>query len=363
MGKNSKGSVAVRSLDGRLRLVWSHCGKRYYLAVGLDDTPENRTIAEYKAKTIERDLLLDNFDSTLNRYRPQVIDGLTALDLFDRWIAMKRRSVDGKTIEKYQALKSKLTNLLKGRNAELLPRDCDRVLRQLSNELQPITLLDRLSILRACWKWGMSQGFVKENAWSEVKIKVPPKQSPKPFSDSEITRIRDAFKNSAYYSYYSDYVDFLFGTGCRTGEAVGLLWRHVADDFSSVWIGEILTKGKRKAEKRNKGRIVPLTPFLQAMLKRKAENGKAPDQLVFTAAEGGAIDANNFRNRAWKPILESLGIDYRKPYTTRSTLISHALDQGMNPVEISELVGNRIETLHRHYAGVVRRPKLPDLLD
>jgi hypothetical protein len=53
----------------------------------------------------------------------------------------------------------------------------------------------------------------------------------------------------------------------------------------------------------------------------------------------------------------------RKPYTTRSTLISHALDMGMNPAMIAEMTGHDIQTLFRHYAGNVQgRPRLPDLM-
>lgn len=43
--------------------------------------------------------------------------------------------------------------------------------------------------------------------------------------------------------------------------------------------------------------------------------------FVFTGVRGAPFHARNFRNRAWKPILDSLGIPYRKPYTTRETII------------------------------------------
>jgi integrase len=60
--------------------------------------------------------------------------------------------------------------------------------------------------------------------------------------------------------------------------------------------------------------------------------------------------------------LTLLGIDYRKPYTTRHTLISHALDMNMNPVAVAQLTGHNVETLYENYAGVVNsRPRLPEL--
>lgn len=63
-----------------------------------------------------------------------------------------------------------------------------------------------------------------------------------------------------------------------------------------------------------------------------------------------------------KPALEELGINYRRPYTTRHTLISHGLETGMNPVAIARLTGHDVRTLYESYAGLVNLPQLPDLL-
>jgi integrase len=87
-----------------------------------------------------------------------------------------------------------------------------------------------------------------------------------------------------------------------------------------------------------------------------------PDDPIFTSTNGCAIDAKNFCNRYWKPALVELGIDYRRPYNTRHTLISHGLEAGMNPVAIAALTGHDVRTLYENYAGLVNSPQLPDLL-
>lgn len=185
---------------------------------------------------------------------------------------------------------------------------------------------------------------------------------PKPFTKEEIKAIIRAFRTDRYYSLYADYVEFLFGTGCRTGEAIGLRWKHLSDDCSTVWIGESLSRGIRKSTKTNRARTINLTPRLQVMLLARKPANPAPDDLVFTSAKGNAIDDHNFRNRAWKTVLSRLAINYRKPYTTRHTLISHALDLGMNPVNIAQLTGHDVQTLYENYAGNVNsRPLLPEL--
>jgi integrase len=69
--KAPKGSVQIKSSNERLQLVFSFGGKRHYLSLGLLDTPTNRKVAEAKARQIELDILSDNFDSTLAKYRPK----------------------------------------------------------------------------------------------------------------------------------------------------------------------------------------------------------------------------------------------------------------------------------------------------
>lgn len=194
------------------------------------------------------------------------------------------------------------------------------------------------------------------------RIKPAPKQPPKLFSREEMGAIVHAFRSDRYYHHYADYVEFLFGTGCRTGEAIGLKWKHVSSDCSTVWIGESLSRKVRKSTKTNRARTIALTPKLQAILLTKRPAEFDPEGLVFTAPKGGAIDDNNFRNRAWKTVLTRLEIDYRKPYTTRHTLVSHALDLGMNPVMVAQLTGHDVQVLFKNYAGNVNsRPRLPEL--
>lgn len=56
--KASKGTVVVEKFRDRLRLRWRVSGERYSLSLGLEDTQENRKLAEAKAKQIESDITL-----------------------------------------------------------------------------------------------------------------------------------------------------------------------------------------------------------------------------------------------------------------------------------------------------------------
>ena len=368
--KAPKGTVVVQVFKERLRLVWSYRGKRYYLYIGLPYSPINQTVAKQKALQIEGDMATGNFDPTLTKYKPEYQknqDNLSVSKLFQRFMEEKAKEITPKTMEKYEATLGYLKRYFgdQAANKINIEQAEDFALHLKEQQLSAVQCKRRLGELKACWRWAREKKLIsRENPWNDVvkRIKVPPQQKSKPFSREEIKAIIQAFRNDRHHNCYADYVEFLFGTGCRTGEAVGLRWKHLSDDCSTVWFGEIITRGVSRPVKRNKARTIALTNKLQTMLLKRRSTDFAPEDLVFTSPQGKAINDGNFRNRAWKKILTPLGIDYRKPYTTRHTLISHALDMDMNPVALAQLTGHDVETLYENYAGVVNsRPQLPEL--
>jgi integrase len=360
--QNRKGTVAVNSFRGVLRLAWTTGGKRYYLYCGLPDTPLNRIVAEGKAKVIEGDLATGNFDPTLAKYKPERQNQISVVDLFEKFMEKRSRSIYDRTLAKYKGLLGKLQDYFGNKAAiSIKENDAEKFKEKLSSEIAAITLRERIGLLKACWNWGIKQKFVTENPWDEVKVRVSPKQKVKPFTLVEIQKIIMGFHQQ--FPHYANFVEFLFGTGVRTGEAIALQWKHLNDDCSVVWIGESLSRGIRKETKTGKSRDIPLTPYLQQMLLNRRPINFTPEDLVFPAPQGGAIDDHNFRNRAWKIVLESQGVTYRKPYTTRHTLVSHALEKGTNPVNVAELTGHNVRTLYQNYAGVIGILKLPDIFE
>ncbi len=70
-GKASKGSVQIKSSNNRLQLVFSFGGKRHYLSTGYPDTCQYQKLAKMKASEIEKDILYERFDHTLEKYKPK----------------------------------------------------------------------------------------------------------------------------------------------------------------------------------------------------------------------------------------------------------------------------------------------------
>ncbi|MEG4960326.1 MULTISPECIES: tyrosine-type recombinase/integrase [unclassified Microcoleus] len=358
-----KGSVNIEVFKERLRLAWSWQGKRFSLYMGLSDTTINQKVASMKAQQIELDMATNNFDPSLSKYKPQKYESISVSQLFDQFVEYKRHTISIGGLNKYLALQKHVSEFFKSKTAISVSESVGLKFKEfLAQKLEPVTVRERIVLINACWEWALKKKLVLENPWADVKVSVPPKQRPEPFTLTEISAIVQKFRSNSNLKHYADYVEFKFGVGLRTGEAAALIWRHCSANCARIWIGESLSNGARNGTKTNKARTVPLTRTLQQLLLNRRPTKGMPDDLIFTSTNGCAIDSKNFCKRYWKPALAELGIDYRRPYTTRHTLISHGLESGINPVAVASLTGHNVRTLYENYAGLVNPARLPDLL-
>lgn len=379
--KAHKGSVQVKSSNHRLQLVFSYGGKRHYISTGLADSPTNRRLADLKAKEIEKDILYERFDETLIKYKnpnskvlssvtpdftPKQQDEPTLDVLWERYVTFKRTQVSQTTIARdyarYRSHIAKLpsrdlTQAIAIRNYLLAHNSVDTAKRTLTN-------------IAACCDWATKSGMITMNPFANMaaEIKVPKANADdemdiNPFTREERDRIISTFATDRYYCYYTPLVQFLFFTGCRPSEAIGLQWQHI-DDFvhfeQAVTFSETglsLKKGLKTQEKRRFRINRQLAEILTAIQPDK----DSPTAYLFPSPEGKFIDFNNFRNRAWKSILNKADIPYRKLYQTRHTFVTLCLEAGIDAKDVARLVGNSPEVIYRHYAGNKRDLQVPEL--
>jgi integrase len=360
--------VTIENHARRLRLRWLYQGKRYTMACGVNDDANGRAIAKLKAAQIEKDLINENFDPTLLKYKPRILDKtateLSCPELFDRWLrAMTiEKALSPGSLRRYQGCGYHLRRSLNIRADQVTPTKAANFTSVLLESVCNRTAKEYLWMLKSCWDWAKGKYHIaEENPWlSQVaKVKPQPQQKVKPFTVAEVGAILNGFKSDRHYWHYHDFIAFLFGVACRIGEAAGLRWKHIADNFETCWIGESVSRGVRKSTKTGKARTVLLSPSVQSILKTRyiATNPK-PDNLVFPAPNGGAICSNNFNRRAWHTVLERCNISYRKPYGMRHSAISHALANGANPIDLAEQTGHDKRVLLSTYAHAINQESL-----
>lgn len=368
--KAKTGSVVVFERNQLLSLRWSWRGKRYQFSPKLHADVIGQAAAEMKARQIEIDMATGQFDPTLAKYKGELVQGtkpMTGQTLLTEFAESKAKLVSAKTLEKYEHVGKKLAKFSRTKLASDYTKRTTVLFRDhLLTQVAPISAAEYFTVINAAWEWGIARGWLQSNPWTAMisAFRVPPIESPQPFTLEEIQAIIKTMNDSRSYRYYTPLIRFLFGTGCRTGEAIGLRWGVVKENISQIWIGESYKRGSdRGATKMHKARTIYPSEKIQKLLLKIRPEQYDESTLVFPAPKtGNYINDNNLSKRIWTRTLQQAGIPHRKFYNTRSTFISHALASGASPAKVAEIVGDRVETIYRHYVGNSDGSKtLPDI--
>lgn len=279
--KLPKGSVGVESFRERLRLRLPrqiYGGRQKYFSLGLADTPENRKVAELKARQIELDIISNNFDATLAKYRPESVRVLEKLrkpkatpnlaELWEAYTEYRRPQIAETTLKIQYATVCSHIGKLPTRSIEDAVRIRDFLVANLSRDAAKRTLTQ----ISACCEWSWESALIESNPFrgmaKKIKIVKDDLYSIDPFTAEERNTIIAAFEAHPTFSFYAPFVKFLFATGCRTGEAIALKWKHVSFDCKTITFCEsVSTQLKiRKDCKTHKSRLFPCNASLQALL-------------------------------------------------------------------------------------------------
>lgn len=360
--------VSIKVSNGRLQLVYTPPGQpRQYLSLGYPDTPKHRSIAKLTAAEIEKDILLERYqgkDFYLGKKPSPTEAQKKTIALPELWALFV---TDRSAIVKASTISSHYN--LCGRNIDRCPHgleDAGKVRSWALANLSQNSARRWMTALNACCKWGVQGGLIDRNPFAELS--VPKSKSVRAtdesidaFTKEERDRIIEVFQGSRHYKCYAPFVAFLFYTGCRPGEAIGLEWGHVGKDaivFQQVAgrdeLGRLAILPGLKTQRK---RSVPLNRQIREVLERCDRASR----YVFAAPGGGLMCFRNFGARAWKSTLAHCEIAYKNPYQMRHTFATLALQSGVSIADIAKLIGNSPDMILKHYAGVSRDLKLPEI--
>jgi integrase len=376
--KNLKGSVSIENYRNKIRLRWRYQSKRYTLNL-FTFNPHNLLQAKKLAVTIENDLVTGLFDSTLEKYRT---GGLvktpprqeSIITLFEQW-ALEYKNRDCEKHINYHAVR----NMMK----RWEPFKASEILKKLNGtSINERTYNRRLTLLKGFAAWLVKQKITAINYLEDVQPKQTKKANDpkrKPFTPAEITLILDAVKDNKFcpkcsqfkHSHYYPFLYFIFKTGVRNAEAIGLRVQNVNYEKKVIEISEVLARSLkgthasariRKETKNGKIRQLPLTDDLRELLEKQA-SGKQGNDLVFTSPKGKAIDDRMFQRRIFRTVLEGLNIENRVLYACRHTFSSRCMESGLSPVTTAFLMGNNPETALKSYTHQLSLPEnLPSIV-
>ncbi len=341
---------------------WTYQAERYSLGWGRWVDKVEKARLEFCANIIYKDCLTDNFDYSLSKYKCW-LEGIVYTGTNDNskptpklppLLTLLEQRLEGYYNVADENLLRHLKNYKKVISTTQQAKEFIAWLKTKGNK--PSTLKRYLNILQT----------LRKDLFGDIVVRVGQKPKAKPFTKVEVAQILNYLEVDKHYSHYHDFILFLFNTGVRTSEGIGLLWRDVDLVKRELHIYETLGRYKgstsvreRRTTKNTKYRIIPINNTVYSMLLKRPK-GK-PEDLVFTSPKGLCIDDHNVSQRCWKITLKTLGIPHRNLYQTRHTFASHCIDSGMTLQETASITGHSIKMLYEHYLGSVKKPTLPEL--
>jgi integrase len=354
-----------------LIIRWRIGSDKYHKTLTKHNNPVGWLNAKSEMASIEKDILSGHFDPSLytkqGKAKKQNID-ITASELFAKYAAhrLDNWELSHSSQVRFKGISSKLNQFLGDKPASKVTADVAAdVIAAWSEQASSRTVRAYLFDLAAAWDWAHKEDVYTlgaSNPWNKSldrlrRKKLPAPKKPKPFTIAELKAIAQGFRNHPKHSYYADAAIFISQTACRFGEMASLRWGSVGENFDIAIFAASVSRGHhRDTTKTGESRTVALTQTVREMLRsRHQSTNPNPDDLVFPAPRGGYMNDNRFRGKIWKPVLESCGIDYQKPYNLRHTGASHAAASGASLAEISEQTGHSKKVLMKTYLHAIDR--------
>ena len=170
-------------------------------------------------------------------------------------------------------------------------------------------------------QWGIRQELITTNFASFIKLPENVKKEKEIFSKEDIQKLESDGSQAAKLTLMMVY------TGMRIGELFGLRTENVHETY--------VIGGEKTEAGRN--RIIPIRSEGRKYFAEFKQRAKG--DLLISGYDGQKLIAN-FRNRAFYPLLERLGISKKTPHATRHTFASWAVANNIKPELLQKMLGH-----------------------
>jgi integrase/recombinase XerD len=215
-----------------------------------------------------------------------------------------------------------------------------------------------ISAIRGLHRFAAREGLVANDASRDVTPPVPPRRLPKALAVDEVQRLLEAaaVEDPPLSLRDAALLEFLYGTGARVSEAVGLS----VDDL------DLAAQAVRLTGKGGRTRVVPVGGYARAALEaylvrarpvllartRTPTRAGAYGHLLFRNARGAPLT----RQGAWlvlRAAAARAGLrDDLSPHVLRHSFATHLLDGGADVRVVQELLGHASVTTTQIYTLV-----------
>lgn len=345
MGKNVWGT---KRSDGRLTKTFTYKGHRYYVYGYSKQDLEARV--QEKIRELENSSYKKNKNITLNEY-------------FKEYVEVKRGSVKASTLNNViSKMKKNLKVLGDYKVCEIEKRQVLDLQHKLlvnnnGTKLAIVSVNAAISLLKSVMQAAVEDEIIEKNPCDNIKMlrddkKIPARETKHRALTEEETRLF-LEAASAANSFQINLFKFLFNCGCRIGEASVLVWNDIDYNKNVIHINKTKTRtpegkaGIGSPKTKTSKRDIPLTPALKKILNDQKElQGRV---LGFQTLEGNARIFQTIRGNVLEvgkvncdimKYCKKAGIEYFSVHATRDTFATRAIEQGMKPNTLKEILGH-----------------------
>lgn len=207
---------------------------------------------------------------------------------------------------------------------------------KLADGLSPRSVQIIHATLHKALKQAVLFSLVPVNVAERVESPSYKQREINPLNRGQIAALLDAAKGDRLEALYVLAVT----TGMREGELLALRYEDVDTEAGTVHIRRSIHAGVLSEPKtKSSRRTIQLTRHAVDALRQHREKSTG-EGFVFCTNTGNPIRAQNLINRSWKKLLEKAGIPYRNFHQLRHTVATQLLEQDVNPLLVSQLLGH-----------------------
>ncbi len=345
MGKNVWGT---KRSDGRLTKTFTYKGHRYYVYGYSKQDLEARV--QEKIRELENSSYKNNKNITLNEY-------------FKEYVEVKRGSVKASTLNNtISKMKKNLKVLGDYKVCEIEKRQVLDLQHKLlvnnnGSKLAIVSVNAAISLLKSVMQAAVEDEVIEKNPCDNIKMlrddkKIPARETKHRALTEEETRLF-LEAASAANSFQINLYKFLFNCGCRIGEASVLVWNDIDYNKNVIHINKTKTRtpegkvGIGSPKTKTSKRDIPLTPALKKILNDQKElQGRVlgfqtleGNARIFQTIRGNVLEVSKVNCDIMKHCKKA-GIEYFSVHATRDTFATRAIEQGMKPNTLKEILGH-----------------------
>ena len=212
--------------------------------------------------------------------------------------------------------------------------------------LNPVTINQRLSKLKAVFNTAMRWNMITENPVKGIQPLSVPERAPSFFSREDFQKLLSVIKEG----WLRELVVFAVLTGMRRGEITNLRWQDVALSAKMLTIQSSPTF----KTKNGKRRVIPISDTALYIL--SAKQGRNPSEYVFTLND--AKISEGWLTHAFKKAVYDVRLkdDRLHFHSLRHTFASWLVQDGVSIYAVKELLGHsnvRTTEVYSHLTGSV----------